>query len=744
MQSAHLVDGRVRIIRATSAFDCGGRCPLKLHVKGNVIVRIEGDDVDEPNQLRTCLRCRALRQYVHHAERLMFPQKRVGARGEGRFERISWDEALDTLAGQLKRVKDKYGNSAILLMTGGGYLASLHRGGGAAQRLLNLYGGFVTHYGNISSEGAVWASLTQYGSVMVGHSREDLLNSKLILLWGWDPARMISGTNTMYHLIRAKENGARVIAIDPRYHDTAATAAHEWIPIRPGTDTAVMVAMAYVMIKEGLHDQAFLDRYTVGFDQFKAYVLGQEDGVEKTPAWAAEISAVPVQRIVQLAREYAATKPAALMDCQGPARSAMGEQYNRCAATLCAMTGNVGRPGGSAGGGLMGIPIAHMFRNPAIPPGKNPFELQGPKVKGTLDIRERVIKRIHINSLFDAILEGTRGGYPADIRMAWSMCNNYLNQTGNSNKAARALKKLEFFAVQELFMTAQARYADILLPVTSVAERSDLMRPWPSGPYFMFSNRALAPLGECKDDIQIVAELGKRLGIEEFETRSEQEWFQHFYDTSVDLKQYIDDFEQFKEEGIHRVKLDQPVVAFQKQIEDPENNPFPTPSGKIEIFSQRVADIKDALCPPIPKYLPTPEDRNDPLVKKYPLQLITPHPRNRVHSEMYKVEWLRETEPHRVWINPIDAAPRGIKDGEEVYVFNDRGTIAIPAWVTERIIPGVVSVFEGAWYNPDENGVDRGGCANTLTKDAYSGGGAAVLNTSLVEVRKPEKPAASD
>ncbi|MBI5551581.1 MAG: molybdopterin-dependent oxidoreductase [Desulfobacterales bacterium] len=726
----------VHIVRATSAFDCGGRCPLRLHVKDNVIVRVEGDDAEEPGQLRTCLRCRAYRQYIHHPERLMYPQKRVGPKGAGQFARISWDEALDTLAGELKRVKNSYGVGAILLMTGGGYLASLHRGGSAAHRVLNQFGGYVTHYGNISSEGAVWASLTQYGSVMVGNSREDLLNSKLILLWGWDPARMISGTNTMYHLIRAKENGARVVAIDPRFHDTAATVAHQWIPIRPGTDTAVMAAMAQVMIREGLHDQAFLDRYTVGFDRFREYVLGQEDGIEKTPAWAAEISGVPAETIVALAREYATTKPAALMDCQGPARSAMGEQYNRCAATLCAMTGNVGRPGGSAGGGLMGIPVAHMFRAPGIPAGKNPFELEGPKVKATLDIRQRVIKRIHVNTLFDAILQGKKGGYPSDIRMAWSMCNNYLNQTGNSNKAARALQTLEFFAVQELFMTAQARYADLLLPVTSTAERSDLMRPWPSGPYFLFSNRALAPLGECKSDLQIAGELAERLGIENFNPYGEEEWLQRLFEGNSDLKANVPDYEAFRRTGIQRVQLKEPVVAFRKQIEDPENHPFETPSGKIEIFSQRAADIRHPLCPPIPKYMPTPEDRSDPLAQKYPLQLITPHPRNRVHSELYKVEWLRETEPHRVWINPKDAGPRGIADGEMVHVFNDRGRIAIPAWVTERIMPGVVSVFEGAWYAPDEKGVDRGGCANTLTRDAYSGGGAAVLNTSLVQVEK--------
>ena len=728
--------GDVKIVRATSTFDCGGRCPIKLHVKDNRIMRVEGDDADEPDQLRTCLRCRAYRQYVHHPERLMYPQKRVGPKGEGKFERISWDEALDMLAGELNRVKATSGNEGIFLVSGGGYLASLHNPGLAAARLLARFGGFGTHYGNISSEGAVWASLTQYGSVMVGHSREDMLNSKLIILWGWDPARMISGTNTMYHLIKAKENGAKIIAIDPRYHDTAATVADRWIPIRPGTDTAVMVALANVMIREDLQDQTFLDKYTVGFDKFREYVMGREDGVEKTPAWAAEISGVDEETIKGLAREYAATRPATIMDCQGPARSAMGEQYNRCAATLCAMTGNVGRPGGSAGGGLMGIPVAHMFGMPAIPPGKNPFELDGPKVKGTLDIRLRILKRVHINKIFDAILRGKEGVYPSDIKMAWSMCNNFLNQTGNSNKAARALKKLEFLAVNELFMTPQARYADLLLPVTSAAERSDLTRPWPSGPYYTYINRALDPLGECKSDLDIVTELAGRLGFKDFNPYSEDEWLRIFVEKNPEMAERITDYEKFKREGIHRVNLPEPVVAFKDQIDDIEKNPFPTPSGKIEIYSRRVADLNNPLCPPIPKYLSTPEDRNDPLIEKYPLQLISPHPRNRVHSELYKVEWLREVEPHRAWINPIDAGPRGIRDGDEVYVFNDRGRVAITAWLTERIIPGVICIFEGAWYDPDEKGIDRGACANTLTNDAYSGGGACVMNTCLIEVER--------
>lgn len=728
--------GEEKIVRTTSTFDCGGRCPLKLHVKHGVIIRVEGDDTNEPEQLRTCVRCRAYRKYVHHPDRLKYPQKRVGLKGEGKFKRISWDEAYETIASKLKHVKKTYGNSSIFLAAGGGYLGALHTGMLAMMRLFAQFGGYSTHYGNVSSEGAVWACLTQYGSVFVGNSREDLLNSKLIIMWGWDPARMISGTNTMYHLIRAREAGAKVICIDPRYHDSAATLADQWIPIRPGTDTAMMVSMAYVMIKENLHDQTFLDRYTVGFDKFRDYVMGQEDGVERTTVWAEAITGVDASTIEQLAREYASTAPAALMDCQGPARSAMGEQYNRYAMTLCAMTGNVGRPGGSAGGGLMGLPVGHMFRGSGIPPGKNPAEAGGPSVRGSLNLKDRLIKRVHINKMFDAIVKGREGGYPFDIKFAWFVNNNFLNQLGNTNNSAEALKKLDFMVVSELFMTPTARYADILLPVTSAAERNDLTRPWPSGPYFTYVNKAIEPLGECKSDLEIAAGLAEKLGIKNFNPFTEDQYLEMFVKNTPDTKEEIKDYEKFKREGIHRVKLDEPIIAFKAQIEDPENNPFPTPSGKIEIFSQRVADMNNPLCPPIPKYISTREDRNDPLIQKYPLQLLSPHPKNRVHSELFKVDWLREIEPHRAWINPVDAEPRGIKDGDKIHVFNDRGKLAITAWVTKRIMPGVICIFEGAWYDPDENGIDRGACANTLTNDAYSGGGACVMNTSLVQVEK--------
>ena len=721
------------IVRCTSALDCGGRCPLRMHVKDGVITKIEGDDFEDPEkQLRACLRGRAYRHWIYHPDRLKYPMKRVGERGEGKVERISWDEAMDTIVKQLHRVKETYGNSAIYF-GGGGHLGALHTIGPLA-RALSMFGGYTAAYGNISSEGPVYAVMTSYGDVMVGNSRSDLANAKLIIMWGWDPVRMISGTDCVHSLMKAKEAGTRIISIDPRLTHSGATYADEWIPIIPGTDTAMMVSMAYVMIKENLQDQAFLDKYTVGFDKFKEYVMGIEDGVEKTPAWASEICGVPAETIVRLAREYATTDPACLMDCQGPARSAMGEQYNRCAITLTTMTGNIGKPGGSACGGLMGIPYGHMFRSAGIPGMRNPAEAGGPSIRGTLDLNLRLVRRIHVNKVFDAFLEGTKGGYPSDIKMAWFAGGGIMTQRGNINKGDRALKSLEFIVSQDLFLTPTARYADIVMPVMSFAEKNDLTRPWPSGPYLTYANKAIERMGECKSDWEIGNLLAEKLGFEDFDNNTDDEWLKIFVEKNPEYAQYIKDYDTFKRDGIYRIEMEEPYIAFKKQIEDPENNPFNTPSGKIEIFSQRVADLNDPNCPPVPKYLTTWEDRNDPLIEKYPLQLLSPHPRVRAHSTLQNVDWLVEVEPHAVWINPADAESRGIRDGDEVYVFNGRGKLAIKAWVTRRIMPGVVSIYEGAWYDPDEEGIDRGGCVNVLTNDAYSPGGAAALKTALVQI----------
>jgi anaerobic dimethyl sulfoxide reductase subunit A len=508
----------------------------------------------------------------------------------------------------------------------------------------------------------------------------------------------------------------------------------------------MMVAMAYVMIKENLHDQKFLDRYTVGFDRFKDYVMGDEDGIPKTPVWAEAITGVPAATIEGLAREYATAKPAALIPSYAPGRTAYGEQFHRAAITLAAMTGNIGiRGGGAAGFGRPPLPFQKVPTygfDVGFPVGKNPLESGAPpatELDNTLHDRYKV----NTPKIWDAILKGKAGGYPADFKLLYLLCGNSLNQLLNTNKGVEALKKLEFIIIHEQVMTPTAKFADILLPVNTHLERNDVFAPVSAGPYFIYSNKAIDSLYESKSDLEIACELAPRLGILDYSDKTEDEWLREIVKWK-DFAEYIDDYDQFKRKGIWKWQLPESAIAFKEQIEDPENHPFSTPSGKIEIYSQRLANLNNPKIPPIPKYIEAWESRNDPLTKKYPLQLITTHPTIRVHSTFYGVPWLDELEPHVLWINPVDAQARGIGDGDEVRIFNDRGEVRIKAKVTQRILSGVVRINEGAWYQPDETGADRGGCPNVLTKDERSPGGAFITNTCLAQVERAQSGRAQE
>ena len=719
------------VIPTGGCHDCGGRCVIKVHVKNGVAIRVESDNGEEP-QLRACARGRAYRKRVYDPNRLKYPMKRVGIRGEGKFERISWDEALDTVARELIRVKETYGSSAILGVSYSGSVGQLH-GLSLLWRFLNMFGGCTTIWGGASAEGSTFASRSVYGTMSTGHTRDDLINSRLIIMWGWNPATSIQSTNTSFYLAKAREAGARIICVDPRFTDSDALFADQWIPIRPGTDAAMMTAMAYVMVNENLHDQKFLDTHTIGFDKFKDYVMGVEDGVPKTPAWAEPITAVPAVIIENLAREYATSKPAALIAGYAPGRTAYGEQYHRAAATLAAMTGNIGIHGGGAGGFERG-PVGVMI-GPGVPVGKNPVEA-GTSVGGSLDTSLRDKIRVHGCRMWDAILKGRAGGYPSDLKLMYIINSNCLNQFLNVNKGVQALNELEFIIVHEQFMTPTAKFADILLPVNTIWERNDIARPWLSGPYYIYMNKVIDTLYESKSDFDIFCELAPRLGISNFSDKTEDEWIREIIRISPDMSQDIPDYNTFKRDGVYKFKLSGPQLCLKKHIEDPENNPFPTPSGKIEIYSQRLAELDNPELPPVPKYVETWESINDPIAKKYPLQLITIHFKTRAHSCFDNIPWLKQLETQTVWLNSVDAQARGIGDGDEVMVFNNRGEVILPAKVTERIMPGVVAIGEGAWYNPDKSGADGGGCPNLLTRDEYSPGGAWPTNTSLVQVRK--------
>ena len=705
---------------------------LKVHVQGGKIVRIETDDGAEP-QLRACLRGRAYRQRVYAPDRLRYPMKRTGQRGEGQFERISWDEALDIVAKELIRVKDAYGNASILLLQGSGNQAALH-GAGAVEQLLAKFGGYTRTWGAASFEGPLFASMATYGTMTTGSAWEDLLNSRMIIIWGWNPAVTIWDTNTAFTFTKAKEKGVKIVSIDPRFTESTAVFATEWIPIRPSTDAAMLIAMAYVIIKHGLQNREFLDKYTAGFDSFQSYVIGAEDGIPKTPAWAEKITGVPRATIEQLAIEYATARPGALTPGWGPARGAIGEQFSRAANTVIAMTGNVGKQGGYAGGFMRAFHSREMGRPRG---GGNPVEQGAPPRPNSLHklrgAASPTSARIHTTKVYDAILRGTAGGYPCDPKLAYIVASNFLNSSPDINKGITALKRLEFIVAHEQRMTPTAKFADILLPVNTFLEREDVISPWLGAPYYLYMNKAIDSMYESKSDGDICAELAPRLDIADYrQGLTDGELLKMIANNTGD----IPDFGDFKKKGVIKLKVAEPFVAFKEQIEDPAGHPFPTLSGKIELYSQHLAEMNNPQVPPIAKYLPTPEGHDDPSSQRYPLQLLSTHHKPATHSTMEKIPWLDEVEPRRVWINTRDAEVRDIFDNNEVLIFNERGKVLMQAEVTERIMPGVVNIGQGGWLDIDEQGIDRGGCANTLTPSEHSPGGAWATNTVLVEVRK--------
>ena len=631
------------VFTTSCSYDCGARCLLKVHVKNGQIEKIRTADF-EGLKIKACPRGLAQGAAVADPGRIVQPLKRSGPRGSGKFESVSWDKALDTIAGTLKTVKDQTGPESIFFIPGSGSFTALHNTSNITQRFFSFLGKCTTKWGNASMEGAIKSTMATFGDYFSGSSRDNLLYSKLIILWGWNPVDTRFSSDTGRFLRAAKDKGANIISVDPRQNRTAKVLDAQWIQIRPGTDTAMMSAMAYVMITEGLFDQQFLDRHTSGFETYSNYILGKEDGSPKTPAWAQEICGTPAETIIELAREYARTRPAALMPGWAPGRSAHGEQFHRGAAVLAAMTGNVGIKGGYAAGGTDVIPLGLILAGIPSPRQKH--------------------HKVHVSKVYDAILQGKSGGYPSDCRLLYISGSNMLNQNLNLNKGIKAFGVPEMIVVHDLFMTATAQYSDIILPVTHFLEREDLIQPYIGGAYRIHMDKVLdAPAGP-RSDLEIFTELAKRLGLDEYNDKLDEEWLEHICESVPDMP----DLHTLRQQGVQKLAVEQPWRAFEKQIEDSENNPFPTPSGKIEIFSQKFEALKDDAVPPIPKYVPTWEGPGDSLTERYPIQLVTPHSRARVNSQFYNIPRIHKLADDRVWINSADATHRNIKDGDKVIV----------------------------------------------------------------------------
>lgn len=719
-------DEPISVVRTSGRNNCGGKCIIYAHVQEGSVLKLStecGAPAGDEEILSACVRGRAYRKTFLNTGRLRYPMQRIGERGQGRFERITWGQAVELIAEKLKAVKEKYGPASRYVNYATG-ISAVAAGDALAMRLLALDGGYLGRYNSYSSACASIATPYTYGTNLTGSSSSELIHAKLILLWGHNPLETIFGTSTPAELLKAKRAGVRIIAVDPRLSDTAAC-ADEWIGLRPTTDSALMDAMAYVILSEHLQDQAFMDRYCIGFDRahmppgaqdeetYLDYVSGRRDGVPKTPEWAERITGVGRETIIRLAREYASSKPAALIQGLGPQRNGNGEQTVRSATMLACLTGNVGIPGGSAAG-CARVP---GHREPCIRIPENPAHVRIPSFLWT----DAIVRGPEMTAKDDGVLGTER--LPAPIKLILNLAGNTLiNQHSDINRTARILRDpslCEFIVCSDLFLTPSARFADVLLPGTSFFEGPNITLPWERGDYILYNNPAVPPLFESRFEYDWLAEVAEKLGLRESFTQGCESLTEHLkavYEETRKAEAELPPFAEFTRAGVYKYKHRKEFIAFREQIEDPEHHPFPTPSGKIEIYSQRLHDLGNpAEIPAIPKYVPSFEGPDDPARKEYPLQLIGWHTKRRCHSTHDNNDWLAAVERQEVWIHPADAAARSIHEGNLVEIWNSRGRIRIPAHVTERIVKGVVAVSQGAWYRPDASGTDTGGSINVLT-----------------------------
>ncbi|MBQ7456905.1 MAG: molybdopterin-dependent oxidoreductase [Desulfovibrio sp.] len=710
-----------------SNLDCGGKCFVKAHVRDGVVTRISTRTAAECNPdmpvMKCCVRGRSYRKLLYHPDRLKYPLKRTGPRGSGSFTRISWDEAIATIATRMQSITEKYGPASRYFAFGDGNSGGALRYNELGPRFFNVTGGFHSRYYSISTGNLTTATPYTYGVATSGSTLDTLEYAKLIVLWGHNPVETQMG-HLNYYLKRAKEHGCKIIVVDPRYSDSAISYGDQWIPLLPGTDNALLDAMAYVIVTENLHDQAFLDRCCLGFDEehmpegvpvseaYLPYLLGKTDGIKKTPEWAEKICKVNARVIRQFAIEYARTKPAALYSGWGVGRQAAGERIGRGTAALCCLTGNVGKLGGWAGG-LGGI--AGNMGVGGIPTLENPVKVST-NVNQWLDLLEdpqKVTPQLGLKGVEKVT---------TPIKMILSCAGNYLLGSNTDINRARKLledeKRVEFIVSSDIFMTPSCQWSDLVLPSTTFFESWNLSRTFYSGSYTILTREIVKPLYEAKTPYTWMLAVCEKLGVGDAfsEGRTEKEWVMHILDEARKKDPTVPSWEGMLKQGIHYFPSKTLRVAFQKECQDPTAHPFKTPSGKIELCSKRLYDMHNPEIPATAHYVPAWEGSEDKdQLAKYPLQLITWKDRTKVNSVFDNHPWLCMTSPTLMWIHPDTAAKYKIADGDRVRVYNDRGALLITAHLTERIIPNVLGIPNGVWYNPDSKGTDQNGAVNVLT-----------------------------
>ena len=687
------------------------------------------------------------------------PGANTAARGIDPFVEVGWEEALDRLSAELSRVRAQHGNQAIF---GGSYgwssAGRFHHAKTQLQRFLGAFGGYTDQlhsYSNAAGHAILphifgekglgrgpftsWDSIAEHCDLFVSFGGLGLKNTQV------EPGGM-GEHGTLSWLPRLRERGVEVVSITPIKDDSADYLGAEWLAPRPNSDVALMLGVAHTVISAGRYDQAFLDRYCEGFEVFRDYVMGETDGVPKTSEWAAAICEIGAPSIRHLAERMAKGRTM-IGTAYSLQRAEHGEQTYWMAIALAAILGQIGLPGGGCGFGYgsmngYGNPV-HKVQVPALSKLGNPANSDIP-VARIADMLLAPGQPYQFN--------GEDRVYP-DIRLVYWCGGNPFHHHQDLNRLCRAWERPETIVVNEIWWTATAKRADIVLPATTTLERNDIGAN-SRDRYIMAMQQAIDPVGEARHDFDIFGALASRLGIEaQFtEGRNEEQWLRHLYDVSrqqaARRQVELPDFDTFWRQGYTEIPVPEaPYVMFEGFREDPEAKPLKTPSGKIELFSSTVAGFGYDDCPGYPVWLTPTEWLGGERAKTFPLHMVSNQPSGKLHAQMDDGPVSLATkidgrEP--VLINPVDAAARHIRDGDLVRVFNDRGALLAIASVSDRIRSRVVRVATGSWFDPQaesENGpLEKHGNPNVLTPDRGTSRLAQgpIAHSALVEVERFE------
>ncbi len=682
---------------------------------------------------------------IRHKARILHPMVRRGwlqrgpgadqSRGRDEFVQMEWPEVLDRLASELARVRDAHGPGAIF---GGSYgwssAGRFHHAQSQLHRFLNCaLGGYVRSV-NSYSAGASAVILPHILGPFEEVCRRNvtweqiLAHTQTVLAFGGMPLKnvMVASGGISRHIERgamqqAHANGTRFVLVGPLQDDLPAEAGAEWLPIVPGTDTALMLALAHTLAAEDLHDRAFLERFCVGYDRFENYLMGRSDGQVKDAAWAAAITRVPADTILALARSLAGRRTLITV-AQSLQRAEHGEQPVWMGAVLAAMLGQIGLPGGGYNYALGSLAHYGKRQNavkmPTLPQGSN-------GVKAFIPVARISDMLLHPGTPFD--YNGRRMTYP-DIRLVYWAGGNPFHHHQDLNQLRQAFCRVDTLVVHEIAWTATARHADIVLPCTMTLEREDIGAA-ATDPLMVAMHRLAEPVGEARDDYLIFTDLAARLGKADAftEGRDVHGWLHHLYGLTYDALVAKGlpavDFATFWRQGevtVPSAPDDGGILrAFR---EAPDTAPLPTPSGRVEIFSETIAGFGYADCPGHPAWLPPTESVSG----RHPLRLVANQPATRLHSQLdFGGHSTSQKQRGRevVRVNPADAAARGIADGDVVRLFNERGACLAAAALSDAVCRGVVQLPTGAWYDPEpgDDEQDKPLCVhgnpNVLTRD---------------------------